>query len=168
MDDQPKESDEEFTHALPDFLAPGLKAIFVGTVSGRKSAERRHYYAHPTNTFWRRLHESGLTPHRLKPDDDGSVLDFGLGLIDLNKTDASGNDAGIRFNVPDFRDRLASTPPVWIVFNGLNPAKAYCRAQGIGTPRCGAQHWTIGPSRVFVVPTPLDRIAMGAKCRGDA
>ena len=37
---------------LPDYLAPGLKVVFVGFNPGETSARRGHYYAYPGNRFW--------------------------------------------------------------------------------------------------------------------
>jgi TDG/mug DNA glycosylase family protein len=64
---------------LPDYLAPGLRVVFCGTAVSATSAARGHYYAGPGNEFWPLLHQSGLTPVLLTPDDDAHVLDFGLG-----------------------------------------------------------------------------------------
>ncbi|MEO8243132.1 MAG: mismatch-specific DNA-glycosylase [bacterium] len=70
---------------LPDHLSHGLDILFCGTAAGLKSAVRGHYYAGPGNRFWRLLHETGLTPDRLGPDDDHRLPSLGLGLTDLAK-----------------------------------------------------------------------------------
>src|SRR5437764_14539769 len=68
--------------ALPDLVRPGLEILFVGINPGLKSARVGHYYAGPGNLFWRCLHESGLVPMRLRPEDDGRLPAFGIGITD--------------------------------------------------------------------------------------
>jgi double-stranded uracil-DNA glycosylase len=79
---------------LPDHVGPGLRAVFCGTAVGAMSARRGHYYANPGNLFWRLLSETGMTPRRLSPEEDGLMPSFGLGLTDLAK-EVSGQDAAI-------------------------------------------------------------------------
>ena len=74
---------------LPDILAKDLKVIFCGTAAGTRSAAIGHYYAGRGNQFWPLLHELGLTPRRLKPDDDHLLPHFGIGLTNLS-TDVAG------------------------------------------------------------------------------
>src|SRR5687767_2721641 len=71
--------------ALPDLIAEGLDLLFVGINPGLKSARLGHYYAGPGNLFWRCLHESGLTPELLRPQEDRRVLEFGIGITDCVK-----------------------------------------------------------------------------------
>lgn len=78
---------------LPDYLSSGLQVVFVGTAVGDSSAARKHYYSGPNNAFWRCLHEAGLVPIRLRPEDDQCITDFGIGLTDLVKEVHSGSDA---------------------------------------------------------------------------
>ncbi len=75
---------------LPDYLAPGLKLLFVGINPGLISAAAGHYYANPLNPFWRLLYEAGLTPVRLRPDEDGRMVEFGYGLTDIVKRPSRG------------------------------------------------------------------------------
>lgn len=137
---------------LPDILAPGLDAVFVGSVVAKRSAETGHYYANPTNRFWLRLRQSGLTPTMLSSKDDTALPAFGLGLTDLNKTEASNSDHGVTFDVPGFMRRISSAPPTWVVFNGIGVARAYAEAAGHTDSSYGFQDWTVGGSFVFVVP----------------
>ncbi|MDQ1053113.1 TDG/mug DNA glycosylase family protein [Arthrobacter sp. SORGH_AS 212] len=136
---------------LPDILVPGLDAVFVGTVVGRKSAEKGHYYSDPTNRFWPRLQQAGLTPTRLGPEDDQVLPAFGLGLTDLNKVDASSKD-DVPFYPADFDLRIRAVAPSWVVFNGRRPAAEYAAWRGLAEPSYGFLNWTIGDSLVFVVP----------------
>jgi len=70
---------------LADHLGPNLAILFCGTAAGRTSAALGHYYARPCNKFWSLLADTGLTPRRLRPDEDHLLPDFGIGLTDLAK-----------------------------------------------------------------------------------
>src|SRR5256886_10084579 len=37
---------------LPDYLAPGLRLVFVGINPGTRSVVRGHYFSSPNNRFW--------------------------------------------------------------------------------------------------------------------
>ncbi|MGH7845290.1 MAG: mismatch-specific DNA-glycosylase [Candidatus Binatia bacterium] len=75
---------------LPDYMAPNLRLLFVGINPGLQSAAAGHYYANPRNPFWRMLHEAGLTPVQLRPDEDSRMLAFGYGLTDAVKRPSPG------------------------------------------------------------------------------
>jgi hypothetical protein len=97
---------------LPDLLAPGLRAVIVGTAVADASAARGHYYAGPGNEFWQLLHDSGLTAERLTPDRDLDILGFSLGLTDLVKRRSASSDAVLTrldFDVRSFRARSVGT-----------------------------------------------------------
>lgn len=70
---------------LQDHLAPDLAILFCGTAAGHRSAALGHYYAGPGNKFWGLLADTGMTPRRLRPDEDHLLPSFGLGLTDLAK-----------------------------------------------------------------------------------
>jgi hypothetical protein len=87
---------------LPDLLANNLNLVIVGPAAGRASANRQLYYAGPGNRFWRTLYEVGLTPVELRLDDYPKLLDYGIGLTDLEKG-ACGADSNLK---PADFDRL--------------------------------------------------------------
>ncbi len=120
---------------LPDFLKPGLAVIICGTAAGRRSAAVGHYYANPVNRFWKTLHAVGLTPVRLTPEEDRTVLQYGIGLTDLVKAEA-GMDHEITGLAQGavLAARLAAIvhtyAPVRLAFNGKG-AGAVNRALGV-------------------------------------
>jgi mismatch-specific thymine-DNA glycosylase len=58
--------------------------LFCGINPGVRSSQEGFHYAHPSNRFYRILHESGLTPHRLKPSESLEMpKNYKLGLTDL-------------------------------------------------------------------------------------
>jgi double-stranded uracil-DNA glycosylase len=138
---------------LPDYLCAGLDVVFCGTAAGNKSAAKRHYYADPTNKFWRILHETGLTPRRLTPEMEGSVADHGIGLTDLVKLHA-GTDRTLRremYDIRGFEARIAACAPRHVAFNGKEAPAVY-----LGAPKrklsYGRQQATIKGIPFFVLP----------------
>lgn len=112
--------------ALPDFLAPDLHAVFVGTAAGDRSAARGHYYAGPGNEFWLLLYRSGLTPELLGPERDVGVLTYRLGLTDLAKRRSASTDTLLTssdFDVPGFVRKMKRYQPAWIAFHGRRPRR---------------------------------------------
>ena len=115
------------SHALPDVLPIGLSAVICGTAAGTKSRVLTAYYADLRNRFWDVLHQVGLTPHRLKPDDFRTLPAFGLGLTDIAKT-VSGTDGKLppgAFNVPAFMASVRRCRPNFVAFNGKAAARAF-------------------------------------------
>ena len=139
---------------LPDVLAPGLRVVFCGTAVGERSAERGHYYAGPGNEFWRLLHESGLTPRLLSPDDDRDLPAFGLGLTDLVKDLAQSHDRGLTFDAAGLAERLERYHPRWLAFTSKKAGQEAARALGHPAPRLGPTPWRLGGAAVFVLPNP--------------
>jgi len=90
MRETPRRQRPFASRPLPDFLAPNLRLLFVGINPGLRSAAAGHYYANPRNPFWRLLHEGGLTPVQLRPDEDWRMLEFGYGLTDAVKRPSRG------------------------------------------------------------------------------
>lgn len=68
---------------LPDVIAPGLDVLFCGINPSLVSAERGHHFARPGNRFWPALHRAGLTPRQFRPDEDGELPRYGLGITNL-------------------------------------------------------------------------------------
>ena len=68
---------------LPDIVADDLLGLFCGINPGLRSAESGHNFARPGNRFWPALHGAGFTPRRLRPEEDGLLPSFGLGITNL-------------------------------------------------------------------------------------
>jgi TDG/mug DNA glycosylase family protein len=136
---------------IRDVLAPGLRVVFCGTALGTQSARVGAYYAGRGNQFWTTLHEVGLTPAVLRPDQYPVLLEHGIGLTDVCKT-RSGSDAevgGDGFDVPRLIAELERYSPAWIAFNGKNAARA-----ALGRPvNYGEQPERLGGVQCFVLPS---------------
>jgi TDG/mug DNA glycosylase family protein len=70
-------------NSVPDLLRPGLKIIFVGFNPGIRSGETGHHFANPSNRFWKILYEAGLTPRKYTPEEDGLLLELGMGITNI-------------------------------------------------------------------------------------
>ncbi len=137
--------------ALPDLLRPGLDLVICGSAAGRRSADVGAYYAGPGNKFWRILHESGLTPRRLAPEEFTLLPDFGIGLTDLAKR-YSGPDAGLRAGDDDIAGldaKIQAARPRYLAFNGKRAAARFAG----GPVDYGPLGTTIGDTALFVLPS---------------
>jgi double-stranded uracil-DNA glycosylase len=141
---------------LLDYLAPGLRLVVCGTAPGRASAARGHYYAGPGNRFWEYLHLAGLTPVRLRPEDDATIPSYGIGLTDVAKH-AIGTDSQVGAGADDpatFITKVEQYRPAWVAFHGKASATSVWRHLGRhGVPRYGLQPLAIGGAQVFVLPS---------------
>lgn len=70
-------------NGIPDHLREGLNLLFVGYNPSLRSAETGHHYANPNNRFWRIIHEAGITGRRYRADEDGKLLECGIGFTNI-------------------------------------------------------------------------------------
>jgi TDG/mug DNA glycosylase family protein len=112
---------------LPDLLRPDLDLVICGTAAGAISAARGAYYANPGNRFWSVLAETGLTPHRFRPEEFPRLTALGIGLTDVCKS-ASGQDDALPREGFD-RTRLAAAMrryrPRLLAFNSKRAASEF-------------------------------------------
>ncbi len=147
-----KRPEKKRPFVLPDVLAPALGLVFCGTAAGRASASARAYYAHPGNRFWKTLHAVGLTPRRFAPHEFQLLLELGIGLTDLAKFDV-GNDDELpsgAFDRGELRVKVELHRPGILAFTSKNAARAFLD----GPVDYGLQAQAIGPTKLFVLPSP--------------
>lgn len=139
-------------YLVPDLLEVGLRLVFCGTAPSRASAAARAYYAKPGNRFWPTLHEVGITPRRLAPQEYPRLLDLRIGLTDLCKVH-SGVDAELpagAFDIDAFRKKMQRYRPRIIAFTSKNAAQAFL-GQAVDY---GLQPDALFGSRLFVLTSP--------------
>ena len=137
---------------LPDVLGPGLRIVFCGSAAGAASARIGAYYAGPGNMFWPTLHHVGLTPRLLAPAEFRTVMDYGIGLTDLCKTE-SGADADLSRQADDvaaLTAKIARYRPTLLAFNGKRAARVFLGAE---TLEYGEQARRIGGTEIHVLPS---------------
>ncbi len=141
------------TGSLPDLLKPGLDLVFVGLNPSLKSAQLGHYYAGPGNQFWPFLFEVGFTDRLLTPQEDASLLGYGIGLTDVVKRPTRGvNDLSSKEFAPGFaglKQKLATYRPRMVAFNGKT---GYQTALGVRIDY-GLQSDVLEGIPVFVCPS---------------
>ena len=138
---------------LPSILGPGLRLVLCGTAVGAQSASRGHYYAGRGNQFWRLLHDAGLTPTLLSPEDDRTLPDYGIGLTDLAPGITQRHDRGLRYDTDALARAMDDHAPRVLAFTSLTGGRAAARAFGAPKPDLGRQPWAVGPAAVWVLPS---------------
>jgi TDG/mug DNA glycosylase family protein len=133
---------------VKDVLAPGLRAVFVGTRGRNGSPHGQHYYDGAGNQFWNLLHLSGLTPVRLDPVDDAKLPSYGYGLTDLVWREDTADLVGLQ-------RALRRARPEAVAFVSKTAAASYAREAGERLPRgYGPLSWTVVGLAAFVLPGP--------------
>jgi TDG/mug DNA glycosylase family protein len=138
---------------LADLLHPGLRAVFCGTQAGTQSARRGAYYAGRCNRFWTTLHDAGLTPVRLAPEQYPMLLDYGIGLTDVAKK-TFGADSLLRLDHVDrtFLEKITRYAPRFLAFNGKRAASLALKVSG-PMLNYGRQDRMIGPTELYILPS---------------
>ncbi len=140
---------------LPDYLAPGLDIVFVGINPGERSARIGHYYGNPRNPFWRLLHEAGLTPRQLQPQEDHLLPTFGIGVTDVVKRPSRGvadlARREFRAGRIELGAKLLQARPRIVCFNSKTGFLQFFGPRA--SRRFGRQRVRIGASRVFAMPS---------------
>jgi double-stranded uracil-DNA glycosylase len=136
---------------LADIVGADPVIVFCGLAGAESTRTREHYYASPGNNFWECLHLSGLSPHRLRPEEDRTVVDLGLGLTDL----VGHWDHEINRGWVEIERLVASVErwePAFLAFTAKGTAAYAAKALGHRPPGLGLTPWGIGRSDVFVLP----------------
>ena len=140
---------------IPDVLTDALRVVFCGSALGDVSWERKAYYANPGNRFWQTLEEVGLTPRRLAPGEYPRLVDWGIGLTDLVKTD-HGQDAHIFDGHVDLdrarrllRSKVLRWQPRVLAFTSRAAAAQFLGWRSVP----GRQEECIGRTVVWVLPS---------------
>lgn len=116
---------EVYAHLAPlvPLLQEGLTCVFVGFNPGIKTAVERHYYAHPSNGFWKMMSQSGCVNRKVTHLDDVKLPEeFQYGFHDLVSRPTRGIDelsAEEMLNeVPRLEAELQKHQPKIIAFVG--------------------------------------------------
>lgn len=138
---------------IPDVILPGLTVLFVGINPGLYSAAVGHHIARQGNRFWPALYESGFTPRLLRPEEDGELPAWGLGITNLvSRATASAAELSaeeLRRGRATLEGKVARYAPRWTAFVGIG---AYATAFGRRGVTIGAQEEWLGTSRIWVLP----------------
>lgn len=136
---------------IEDVLQPHLRVVFCGTALGRVSLAQRAYYANPRNLFWPTLHNTGMTPVLIAPQDYRRVLDFGIGLTDLGKA-VFGNDHELpkgSLDAESLRAKIQRHRPRILAFTSKNAGRAFLGSSV-------SYGWQVSPfadTKIYVLPS---------------
>jgi double-stranded uracil-DNA glycosylase len=139
---------------LQDVLQEQLDIVLCGTAVGTASALAGAYYAHRQNKFWKILHETGLTPELLRPQQYRELLRHRIGLTDFVKT-----HSGMDHQVPltklaqgsrrRLRDTIARYQPRFLAFTSKAAGQHFLG----GARDYGEQAERIGETRIWILPS---------------
>ena len=154
---------------VPDIVAPDLRVLFCGFNPGTRSGAIGHNYAGRGNQFWRLLADSGLTPRQLAPEEDRTMVQYGLGSTNLvSRATPSAADlsrAELRAGVPQLRRTVEACRPRVVAYTGKG---VYLAASGLDRAVWGRQPTGLFDGVTdFVVPSPsgLARLPYQEKLR---
>lgn len=136
-------------------LGPGLRVVIAGTRGLGRAPQL--YYAGPGNHFWTLLHESGLVPELLGPEDASSLLGHGIGLTDVvvERIAVAGREVETVVHSEVLAATAAKLRPGTVAFVSKTAARVYARGAGVRAPKgYGLLPWTVGDRPAFVLPGP--------------
>lgn len=145
--------------ALPDYLAPGLRVLFVGFNPGETSAREGRYYAYKGNRFYWLLWQASLTDRLYAPSEDGDLLQLGYGLTDLvGRSTKSSSDlvgADLQQGRAELLAKLEQYRPRVACYNGKG---VYAALAGQRRVEYGSQPASLVPGVTdFVAASPSGR-----------
>lgn len=140
---------------VPDILAPDLDILFCGINPGLYSGWSGHHFARPGNRFWPALHQAGLTPRQLSPDEQRLLPDRGLGITNLvARSTARADELGtaeLRGGAAGLERKLRAYRPRVLAVLGVT---AFRQAFGDPAARIGPSSQPIADTPVQVLPNP--------------
>ena len=140
---------------VPDVIAPGLSALFVGINPGLYSAAVGHHFARPGNRFWPALFQSGITPRELAPSEERELLILGYGITNVVPRATAGANELHREELEQggrlLMEKIATYRPRIAAFLGIGAFRAAFRQP---RARLGRQPERIAESEVWVLPNP--------------
>ena len=140
---------------VSDIIGPNLQVLFCGINPSVYSAVVGHHFARPGNRFWPALHTGGFTPALMKPENDGQLLELGLGVTNVatRATVAAAdltNDE-LRADSLLLVEKVEIYKPQWLAILGIG---AYRVAFDEPKAQIGPQDRVIGETKIWVLPNP--------------
>jgi TDG/mug DNA glycosylase family protein len=127
-----------------------LRVLFCGYNPSIHAFQSGHYYANPSNRFYRLLFESGLTPRLLRPEEDALLPGLGIGVTDLCALPSARAvdlpPSSFATGVTALDVLVRAWRPATVCCNGYGVFRALC---GRGVTRAGLQ------GDVLVAGTPV-------------
>jgi TDG/mug DNA glycosylase family protein len=146
---------QAYGRTLPDLVAPGLRVLLVGINPSLWSGWSGRHFGRPSNRLWTTLHEAGLTPRRLAPEDTGELLAAGIGITNLvaratARADELSDDE-IRAGVPGLQALVREWRPRAVAVLGVSAYRvAFARPKAV----VGRQPGGLEGALLWVLPNP--------------
>lgn len=139
-----------------DIIARHLTILFIGFNPGMRSAQTGHHFAGHSNRFWRLLAESGITPRRLKPEEDGELLAFGCGITNIvdrpSQSAAQISKAEYRAGRETLKSKLTLYQPLIACFAGIGVYREFALVSEVVSGLQPAA--SVSGIADFVLPSP--------------
>lgn len=128
--------------------------LFCGINPGLYSGAVGHHFARPGNRFWAALFASGFTDRLLAPEQERSLLDFGVGITNLvGRATASADElerAELERGARRLEETIRQFRPAVVAVLGVG---AYRAAFG-ERAAVGPQAHRLAGARLWVLPNP--------------
>jgi TDG/mug DNA glycosylase family protein len=140
---------------IDDVLGPDLDVLFCGINPSLWSGATGHHFARPGNRFWPALYHAGFTPRLLRPDEQGELPGYRLGVTNLVRRATARadelSDAELRAGARRLTDLVLAYRPRLVAVVGVTAYRA-----AFGRPRAavGPQPEAIADRPVWVLPNP--------------
>lgn len=155
---------------VPDRLAPDLDLVFVGYNPGRYSAQAGHHFAGASNYFWPLLHDAGLTPRRLTCEEDGDLLQWGIGVTNIvdrmTPSSADLTPEDFRTGAQCLRQKLSAWRPRIVCCLGKDVYRYYAAKRASDPLIWGRQPQSVLPQTIdYLAPNPSRRSVVAYSVR---
>ncbi len=149
------ELDAAKNRTIPDVIGVDPTVLFCGINPSLYSGATGHHFARPGNRFWPALWRSGFTPRLLRPEEQGLLPGFGLGVTNLVRRATARadelTDDELKAGGQRLREVVAACAPLVVAVVGVTAYRA-----AFATPKAviGAQPELFESARVWVLPNP--------------
>jgi double-stranded uracil-DNA glycosylase len=144
--------------SLLDILSDNLSVVFCGLNPGLSAAAAQHHFVGRGNRFWRVIHLAGFTPTQIDPEDDASVLSFGLGLTAVVDRPTAGAtdiaDEEFIAGGAELSRKIERYKPRNVAFLGKAAYSAIVKSRDVSW---GRQVAPIAEATAWVLPNPSGR-----------
>lgn len=140
---------------VPNLIAPGLKALFVGINPGLYSGVTGYHFARPGNRFWPALHLAGITPRQLQPWEEEELLARGYGITAMvRRATATAQELKpeeYRQGALNLEETVRTYAPKLVCILGIGAYRT-----GFARPKAqlGLQDETLAGVPIWVMPNP--------------
>jgi double-stranded uracil-DNA glycosylase len=140
---------------LVDLLAENLDVLFCGINPALSAVQAGHHFSHPNNRFWPVLYLAGFTPHRIRPEDDHTILHhrYGLTAAVERPTVRASELAHQEFHAAaeTLERKVRRCRPRFLAFLGKSAFAGIFNKRSVVWGRQGV---TFGGADVWVLPNP--------------